>query len=185
MASSCAQQATLGAIAPIESRLVDSGSAPCVGTRLAVGLKPTRPHSAAGMRSEPPVSEPRPASAMPSATDTAAPEDEPPGMRPVARSQGLSGVPKWGLMPRPENANSVMLVRPTITAPAAFKRCTATASAVADGWPCNATEPACVVSPATSNRSLTEIGRPSMLDRAWPAASNMSDTTANWRAASA
>ena len=61
--------------------------------RRAVGLKPVRPHNAAGMRTEPPVSVPRPIAAMPSDTDTAAPEDEPPGMRPVARSQGLFGVP--------------------------------------------------------------------------------------------
>ena len=48
---------------------------------------------AAGMRTEPPVSEPMPATAIPSVTETAAPEDEPPGMRPPARSQALSGVP--------------------------------------------------------------------------------------------
>jgi hypothetical protein len=34
-----------------------------------------------GMRMEPPVSDPSPATASPSATDTAAPEDDPPGMR--------------------------------------------------------------------------------------------------------
>ena len=31
--------------------------------------------------------------AMPSATDTAAPEDEPPGMRLALRSYGFAGVP--------------------------------------------------------------------------------------------
>ena len=45
------------------------------------------------MRTEPPVSVPSPTAAMPSDTDTAAPEDEPPGIRPVARSQGERGVP--------------------------------------------------------------------------------------------
>jgi hypothetical protein len=44
------------------------------------------PHKAAGMRHEPPVSVPSAPNAMPSVTDTAAPEDEPPGMRPAARS---------------------------------------------------------------------------------------------------
>ncbi len=70
------------------------------------------------MRIEPPVSDPSAATAMPSATDTAAPDDEPPGMRSTARSSGshgLRGVPKCGLMPTPENANSVMLTRPTGT----------------------------------------------------------------------
>ncbi len=45
------------------------------------------------MRQDPPVSVPSAASAMPSATDTAAPEELPPGMRPVSRSHGLRGVP--------------------------------------------------------------------------------------------
>ena len=54
--------------------------------RLAVGLKPVRPHNAAGMRTEPPVSDPTAAYAIPSVTETAAPDDEPPGMRLLARS---------------------------------------------------------------------------------------------------
>jgi hypothetical protein len=58
--------------------------------------------------------------AWPSATDTAAPEEEPPGMR--RRSYGLPGVPSCGLIPTPEKANSVMLVRPISTAPAARRR---------------------------------------------------------------
>ena len=45
------------------------------------------------MRQEPPVSVPSPATAMPSATATAVPDELPPGMRPAARSQGDSGVP--------------------------------------------------------------------------------------------
>ena len=70
-----------------------SGTVPVSGTRLAVGFQPTMPQSAAGTRQEPPVSEPSPARPMPSATATAAPEEEPPGNRPVARSQGERGVP--------------------------------------------------------------------------------------------
>ncbi|CFU77440.1 Uncharacterised protein [Bordetella pertussis] len=93
MASSVAQHRTEGASGPIESRLADSGNTPCMDTRCALGLKPARPHSAAGMRTDPPVSEPMAPLAMPSVTETAAPEEEPPGMRPVARSQGLRGVP--------------------------------------------------------------------------------------------
>ena len=52
------------------SSVVDSGTAPSVGTRRAVLLKPTMPHRAAGMRSDPPVSEPRPMKAAPVATET-------------------------------------------------------------------------------------------------------------------
>src|SRR5215831_16762690 len=74
------------ASAPMESSEVESGNAPTVGTRCAVGLNPTTPHNAAGMRHEPPVSVPSAPYAMPSLTDTAAPEDEPPGMRAAWRS---------------------------------------------------------------------------------------------------
>ena len=66
---------------------------PAMGTRPCVGLNPANPHRAEGMRTEPPVSVPMPSAAMPSVTDTAAPLDEPPGMRRVVRSQGLAGVP--------------------------------------------------------------------------------------------
>ena len=78
----------------------DSGNAPVRGTRFTVGLNPTTPQNAPGMRVEPPVSVPIAMSHMPSATDTPAPEDEPPGTR--LRSAGLPGVPKCGLAPRPE-----------------------------------------------------------------------------------
>jgi len=44
------------------------------------------PHSAAGMRTEPPVSVPRANAAMPSATDMAAPEDDPPEILRLPRS---------------------------------------------------------------------------------------------------
>jgi hypothetical protein len=54
-------------------------------------LKPTTPLSAAGMRTEPPVSLPMEISLVPSATDTPAPEDEPPGIR--RGSAALPGVP--------------------------------------------------------------------------------------------
>jgi len=57
-ASALAQAATVAAIGPTESSVGDSGNAPSVGTRDLVGLKPTIPHSAAGMRVEPPVSVP-------------------------------------------------------------------------------------------------------------------------------
>ncbi len=124
-----AQSATLFANGPIESSVVLKGNAPAVGTRWRLGLKPTMPHSAAGMRTEPPVSLPMAISAMRSPTVTAAPEDEPPGTR--ARSRGLAGVPKCGLAPMAPSANSVMLVLATITAPPARRRRTTGASAAA------------------------------------------------------
>src|SRR5579863_3888732 len=90
-ASAIAQQAMLLANGPIESSVVDSGIAPSQGMRGLVGLKPAMPHSAAGMRTEPPVSLPIATTAAPSPTETAAPDDEPPGIR--RRSYGLPGVP--------------------------------------------------------------------------------------------
>src|SRR3546814_5179938 len=90
MASSVAQQATDAASGPMESRLKAKGRAPCVGTRRAVGLNPASPQKADGMRTEPPVSVPIAATDIWSATATPAPEEEPPGIRPVARSQGLN-----------------------------------------------------------------------------------------------
>ena len=87
------------------SSVVDSGTAPCSGVSRWVFLKPTRPCSAAGMRIEPPVSEPSAAQAAPVATVTAPPEVLPPGMRGVGLSgavTGLTGVPWCGLMPTPE-----------------------------------------------------------------------------------
>ncbi len=90
-ASAAAHSATLFAIGPIESSVNDSGNAPSVGTRWRLGFQPTMPHSAAGMRVEPPVSLPIAISHMPSATATPPPEVEPPGTR--SRSNGLPGVP--------------------------------------------------------------------------------------------
>ena len=74
--------------------------------RPAVGLNPTAPDKAAGMRVEPPVSLPIAISAIPSTTETTAPEEDPPGIR--VRSCGLPGSGSCGLVPRPENANSVI-----------------------------------------------------------------------------
>ena len=91
--SSIAQSATLLAIGPTESSEWASGSTPSSGTRRAVGLNPTTPLSAAGMRVEPPVSVPIAPATMPSVTEIAAPDDDPPGTRPVARSYGFLGVP--------------------------------------------------------------------------------------------
>ena len=106
-ASTIAQQATVFASGPTESSVGESGSTPAIGTRRAVGLYPTTPQHAAGMRHEPPVSVPIAASAMPSLIETAAPDELPPGTRPPVasapvRSHGARGVPKCGLRPRPE-----------------------------------------------------------------------------------
>src|SRR5690625_3016492 len=91
--STMAQQLTEGPRAPMESRLNDRGRVPRLGMRSAVGLNPVTPQKAAGIRTDPPVSVPMPAADMPSATDTPAPEEEPPGRRPWARAHGARGGP--------------------------------------------------------------------------------------------
>ena len=79
-------------------------------------MKPYTPHSAAGCRTEPPVSLPRLTGEMPAATATALPPEEPPGTRPV--SQGLRVGPLALLSVLDPMANSSMLALPTMTAPA-------------------------------------------------------------------
>ena len=165
----------------MESSVVLRGNAPSVGTRWRLGLKPTMPHSPAGMRTEPPVSVPIAISHMPSAAVTAAPDEEPPGSR--ARSLGLPGVPKCGLAPIPPRANSVMLVLATMTAPAARSRRTTGASAAA-GLASSARilEPARVGSPATSNKSLMLTIAPSSGPSDTPSAARASAASAAARA---
>ncbi len=174
-------------IAETVSSVVESGTAPSVGTRRAVPLKPTTPWSAAGMRIEPPVSEPSATQAAPVATDAAPPDVEPPGMRGVGSSAsvaGLASTGKCGLRPTPENANSDMWVRPTKAAPAARRRATAGQSTRAGGAPRRIVEPAAVTSPATSNRSLSETARPASGPGSRPAATAWSAAAAAARAAS-
>ena len=81
-------------------------------------------------------------------------------------------------MPSPEKANSVMLVRPIGISPAAFRRATAVASRTAGGAPRSATDPAVVVSPAMSNRSLIETGMPANREGAAPRNRNRSQASA-------
>ncbi len=159
-------------IAHTVSSVVDSGTVPSSGVRRCVFLKPTKPCNAAGMRIDPPVSEPSAASAAPLATDTAPPEVDPPGARSLPSSAwviGFAGVPKCGLMPTPENANSLMLVWPTSTPPAWRTRATAGLSAAQMGASCIVEEAAVVGNPATSYRSFTETGAPAKAPMAAPA----------------
>ena len=75
------------AIGPAVSSDRDSGSAPYVDTRPCVGRRLLRPQAAAGMRSDPPVSDPVATGTIRAASAAPEPPDEPPGVR--RRSQGL------------------------------------------------------------------------------------------------
>src|SRR5439155_24948147 len=96
--------ATSLASGPIVSRLGASGQTPSTGTRPCVVLRPVTPQHAAGIRIDPPVSEPSATSASPVATATADPLEEPPGMS--AGSNGFTGVPNQGLVPNGSMASS-------------------------------------------------------------------------------
>src|SRR4030095_2787485 len=106
-----------------------SGTTPLVGTSPSVGLRPTSPHNAEGMRIDPPVSVPIDAYAMSVATEIAEPPDDPPGER-LGSSGCLAGPNADSSFVVP-NANSCRLVLPIRTAPAARRRVTTVASAAA------------------------------------------------------
>ena len=84
------------------------------------------PQKAAGWRTEPPVSVPKPPAARPPATAAADPPDEPPGTR--VRSQGLRVRWKAECSVDDPMANSSMFVLPRSTAPALRSRSTMVAS---------------------------------------------------------
>src|SRR5579859_6614063 len=100
---------------PTTSRLGANGSTPCKLNRPCVGLRPTTPQHAAGIRMEPPVSVPSAKSAAPTATATAEPLDEPPGAN--RGSSGLHAVPDHPLTPEVPRPSSCSAVLPTIAAP--------------------------------------------------------------------
>src|SRR5579863_724830 len=86
--SSSAASATVRPIGPS----TESGFQPLalfsLGTRPGVGRNPTMPQNAAGLRKDPPVSEPVQSGAMPVASATAEPPDEP-----AADFEGSNGLP--------------------------------------------------------------------------------------------
>src|SRR5687768_11444715 len=87
---------------------------------------PTTPHSAAGWRIDPPVSEPRASGENPAATAAALPPEEPPGTR--SGSCGLRVGPNAEFSVDEPIANSSRLVFPIAIAPAVRNRSTTVAS---------------------------------------------------------
>ena len=101
---------------PGVSRVGLRGTSPSVGQRPYVFFMPTVPVSEAGERIEAAVSLPNATTAEPSHRLTPAPQEEPPGTRTVSASQGFTGVPQWGLLPKPPKASSTVCVLPVMTA---------------------------------------------------------------------
>src|SRR5207249_3854081 len=96
LADSCrARSATLRPIGP-STEITDQPSGRLLlATSPGEGRSPTTPHSAAGMRSEPPVSEPVARGSMSTASAAAEPPDDPPAFR--LGSKGLPVAPHTGL----------------------------------------------------------------------------------------
>ncbi|MNT25673.1 hypothetical protein D3C72_1612030 [compost metagenome] len=112
---------------PTWSQVGARGNTPRVDNVPSVGLYPTTPHSAAGIRTEPPVSVPTPAMMAPCAIAAAAPPLDPPGMR--AWSSGFSVSPNLALAVVTPHANSWVVVLPMMIAPRSTRVFTMSASA--------------------------------------------------------
>nr|ACR35514.1 unknown [Zea mays] len=104
-----------------------SGRTPALERRPAVGLNPTTPHSAAGIRTEPPPSTPSATGQRPAQTTAAEPLEEPPAI--VLALYGFLVDPWCGLMPLVPAPSSCMLALPARTAPQARSCATHAASA--------------------------------------------------------
>ena len=146
-------------IGPITATCAKAPSGHC-GTRPKLGFRPTTPHQAAGMRTEPPASVPICSGPNPAAAAAPAPEEEPPGV--WWTFHGLRVMPCSGQSPGDFQPNSVVVVLPMITAPSAFSPVTLGASSAA-GPGSVSRLPRRVGRPATSTRSFTVTGTPSRL----------------------
>src|SRR5215213_11227497 len=93
--SSRARSSTLRAIGPWTPRLRSTAAAIVCATRPMLGRNPTMPQKLAGLRKLPPMSDPWASHAVPVASATAAPPEEPAAERDV--SQGLSVAPNTSL----------------------------------------------------------------------------------------
>src|SRR5216117_370470 len=118
---------------------------------------PTIPQNDAGWRTEPPVSEPRPAGTAPAATSAAEPPDEPPGTRVL--SKGWTARPYAECSVDEPIANSSQFVLPAISAPAALSFATAVAS-YGERYPSRMREPQVVVNSSVQMLSFTATGMP-------------------------
>src|SRR5215469_10977844 len=114
--SSRHRSGTVRAIGPATDRLFQPSPRRSLATRPGVGRKPTMPQNAAGLRNEPPVSEPEQIGAIPVASATAEPPDEPAQER--TGSNGLPVAPYTALRVLAPAPNSGVLVLPITMAPA-------------------------------------------------------------------
>ena len=155
--STSATSATLRAIGPSTLSVDHAVGAGQAGTRPGEGRSPTTLQKLAGLRSEPPMSEPSAIGSIPHASATAAPPLLPPHV--FVRSYGLSVAPNTGLNVCDPAPNSGVFVLPTAMAPARFMRSTSSESSRGTKS-LKIGEPNVVRMPLVSCRSLCAIGRP-------------------------
>jgi hypothetical protein len=155
MSSTAAVSAMVLLTTPLEDR--PSRLFGPLGTRLRLGLSPTRPQHDDGMRIDPPPSLACAIGAMPEATAAAAPPLDPPGVWSVFH--GLRVTPSASLSVKDTAPNSGVAVLLNRTNPASSNRWT-TSSLSARGSFEAPFEPWLVGQPATSFRSLIGIGTP-------------------------
>src|SRR5437762_12083490 len=127
------------------------------GTRPADGRTLTTPQALAGLRSEPPRSDPRPAGVIPLARAAASPPLDPPAVR--SKDQGFLVSPYRLLSVDGRSAKSGRLVRPMGIAPAERSRST-TGASQGEIASASAGLPQVVGRPATSIHSLIVKGTP-------------------------
>src|SRR5205807_8811368 len=127
------------------------------GVSPGVGLMPTMPQNDAGIRIEQPKSVPCANGAIPVATATADPPEEPAGLN--AGFQGLRVTPNTSLKVLAPAPNSGVLVLPSTMAPAAFSRATTSASS-SGTWCSKILLPHVVRMPLVGVRSLIDTGTP-------------------------
>ena len=127
------------------------------GTRPREGFTPTRPQAAAGIRTEPPPSEPGAKGSSRAATATAAPPLDPPAPR--ERSHGLRAGGPASVSVYDGSPNSGVLVLPRLTPPASSRASTRSSDSVGT-LPCISREPNRAGTPARLCRSLSAKGRP-------------------------
>src|SRR6056300_377154 len=122
------------------------------------GFHPTRPQASAGIRMDPPPSEPGAKGTKPAATAAAAPPLEPPADR--VRSWGLRVSPVARDSVDADIPNSDVAVLPTLMAPTWSSHSAIGSEAVATGRPFDVRDPYPVGIPARATRSLSALGIP-------------------------
>src|SRR5436190_11102521 len=110
------------------------------------------------MRIEPPPSVPSASGATRAASAALDPPEEPPGV--FALFHGLRVMPVSGLSVEPFQPNSGVVVWPSMTAPASFRRATVGASSFHGPFGSTVSEPRRVGQPLVTSRPLIATGTP-------------------------